>query len=439
MDAFMQTMNKKLAPIARAFDRNRYLDAIKNGFYGVMPFLIIGSFLLIFGNLPINGYEEFMINTFGSGWDRVFTIPYEATMSIMTLFVIMGSAKSLSKFYKVNELNGSIAAVVAFIIVTPFLVSSEATGIPTEAFGAAGLFLGIITSILSVEIIRFIEGRNITIKMPASVPSNIASSFTSLIPSFFVILVFTIIRLVFETTSFETAQNFIYEMLQAPLTHVGSSLPAMILINLFACVLWSFGIHGTVIIGAIMDPIWLSLTAENAKAYANGDVIPNVINTEFQSNFVQLGGAGCTLGLVLCMLFLARSKQYNTLGKLAIVPSIFNINEPVIFGTPIILNPLMIIPFILATIVALLMTYFAMASGLVPPTNGANLPWTIPPVISGFLLCGWRGAVLQIVTTLATTAIWYPFFKLSDDRAVNLEIINESGSEDVATIKPVSE
>lgn len=427
MDALMQTMNKKLAPIAKAFDTNRYLDAIKNGFYGVMPFLILGSFLLIFSNLPINGYSDFMAGLFGASWDRVFTIPYEATMSIMTLYVIMGSAKSLAKFYGVNELNGSIAGVVSFIILTPFISAADANGIPTEAFGASGLFLGIITSIITVEILHFVESKNITIKMPSSVPGNISSSFTSLIPSFFVIMIFTIIRLAFEVTTFGTAQNFIYQILQAPLTHVGSSLPAMILINLFACVLWAFGIHGTVIIGAIMDPIWLSLTAENAAAYANGAEIPNIINTEFQSNFVQLGGAGCTLGLVVCMVLVARSQQYKTLGKLAIVPSFFNINEPVIFGTPIILNPLMLIPFVLATLAALLVTYFAMATGLVPPTNGANLPWTIPPIISGFLLCGWKGALLQIVTTIGTTAIWYPFFKLSDNRALALENNAESG------------
>lgn len=257
--------------------------------------------------------------------------------------------------------------------------------------------------------------------MPESVPENISSSFTALIPSFFVILFFTVVRLGFESTSFGTAQNFIYEILQAPLTNIGGSLPAMIVINLFACLLWAFGIHGTVIIGAIMDPIWLSLTAENAAAYANGSDLPNIITTEFQSNFVQLGGAGSTIGLVICMVIFAKSTQFKTLGKLALAPSIFNINEPVIFGTPIILNPLMLIPFVLSTIVPLIVTYFSMAVGLVPLTNGVNLPWTTPPVISGFLLSGWRGAVLQITMILLTTAIWYPFFKLSDNQSKELE------------------
>lgn len=429
MNKIMQVMNKQMAPIALAFDRNRYLDAVKNGFYGVMPFLIIGSFLLIFANLPLAGYADFMTGIFGDGWDQFFTIPYDATMSIMTLYVVMGAAKSLAKYYKINELNASISAVVAFIILTPLIFEGDASGIPTDAFGATGLFLGLVTSMVSVEILRLVEGKNLTIKMPDSVPENIATSFTSLIPSFIVIMTFTIIFLIFESTSFGTAQNFIYEVIQAPLTHLGSSLPAMIVINLFACLLWAFGIHGTVIIGAIMDPIWLSLTAQNAAAYAAGSDLPNIITTEFQSNFVQLGGAGCTLGLVICMILVGKSKQFKTLGKLSFIPSLFNINEPVIFGTPIILNPVMLIPFVLATLTALLTTYFAMATGLVPLTNGVNLPWTIPPIISGFLLCGWKGAVLQIVTTLMTTAIWFPFFKFADNRALELEKVSEEENE----------
>ena len=194
-------------------------------------------------------------------------------------------------------------------------------------------------------------------------------------------------------------------------------------------VLWAFGIHGTVIIGAVMDPIWLSLTAENAAAYAAGNPLPNIINTEFQSNFVQLGGAGSTFGLVLCLVLFARAKQYKMLGKLGIAPSIFNINEPIIFGMPIVLNPLLLIPFVLSTMVALVVSYVAMSTGLVPPTNGINLPWTIPPIISGFLLSGWKGAVLQVVTLAITTAIYFPFFKIADNNAYALEQKEEQEQE----------
>lgn len=130
MNKFMEKINGKMVPIAQAFDSNRYLDAIKNGFFGVMPFLIIGSFLLIFGNLPIPGYEDFMISTFGSGWNKIFTIPFDATMNIMTLFVLMGISRSLARKYKINDLNSSIASVVAFIILTPFIFSGDASGIP---------------------------------------------------------------------------------------------------------------------------------------------------------------------------------------------------------------------------------------------------------------------------------------------------------------------
>ncbi|MDQ0360407.1 PTS sugar transporter subunit IIC [Breznakia pachnodae] len=420
MDNFMKLMNKKLAPIARWFDKNRYLDAIKNGFYGVMPFLIIGSFLLVFANLPIDGYADFMASIFGVGWDRVFTIPFDATMNIMTLYVIFAIARSLASHYKINDINAALSALVAFIILTPFI--EDGAGISAEAFGASGLFLGILTAILTVEILKFVIKRDIVIKMPASVPANISSSFTSLLPSFAVVMVFVTLRIGFEATSWGTVQNFIYSLIQAPLSNVGGSLPWMIFMNLFACLLWAFGIHGTVILGAIMDPIWIPMTAANAAAYAAGSEIPNIVNTEFQSNFVQLGGTGCTIGLVICMVIFAKSKQYKTMGKLSAVPSIFNINEPVIFGTPIVLNPIMLVPFVLGTVAAVVITYVAMASGLVPLTNGAALPWTIPPIISGFLLSGWQGAALQIFTIAVTTFIWFPFFKIADNNAQKLEL-----------------
>ena len=419
MDNFMQLMNKRLAPIARWFDKNRYLDAIKNGFYGVMPFLIIGSFLLVFANLPIEGYSDLMASVFGSGWDRVFTIPFDATMNIMTLYVIFAIARSLANHYQINDINAALSALVAFIILTPFI--ADGTGISAEAFGASGLFLGILSAILTVEILRFVIKKDIVIKMPASVPLNISSSFTSLLPCFAVVMVFVALRIGFEATSFETVQNFIYSLIQAPLSNVGGSLLWMVFMNLFACLLWAFGIHGTVILGAIMDPLWIPMTAQNAAAYAAGTNIPNIVNTEFQSNFVQLGGTGCTIGLVICMIIFAKSKQYKTMGRLSAVPSIFNINEPVIFGTPIVLNPLMLVPFALGSVAAVIITYAAMYTGIVPLTNGATLPWTIPPIISGFLLCGWKGAVLQIFTIAVTTCIWFPFFKIADNNARKLE------------------
>jgi len=136
--------------------------------------------------------------------------------------------------------------------------------------------------------------------------------------------------------------------------------------------LFSFGLHGPNILGAIMNPIWLSLTAGNADAYAAGTELPNIVNAQFYANFIKLGGAGSTIGLALLCLFVAKSTQFKTLGKLAFGPAIFNINEPLIFGMPIVLNPILMIPFILTPVILAILTYFVMSIGLVPLTNGGK-------------------------------------------------------------------
>jgi PTS system cellobiose-specific IIC component len=258
--------------------------------------------------------------------------------------------------------------------------------------------------------------------MPDSVPSNVARSFTALIPAFFVIVIFDLIRIGFSFTAYDTAQAFIFQILQTPLTALGSSLPATIVVLLFEGLLWSFGIHGSNIVGAVMQPIWLSLTADNAAAFSAHEALPHIVNYQFYSNFIKVGGAGGTLGLAILCVFVAKSAQFKTLGKLAIAPGIFNINEPLIFGIPIVLNPVMMIPFIITPVVLAIVAYFAMATGLVDFTNGTNLPWTTPPIVSGFLLNGWRGALLQVVQIGLSMAIYFPFFKLEDNKAYQLEL-----------------
>ncbi|KRN64283.1 PTS cellobiose transporter subunit IIC [Carnobacterium maltaromaticum] len=423
MDKFLDVLQEKMGPIAYKLDSNRYLSAIKTGFFGAMPILIIGSVFLLFANLPIPGYADFMASIMGENWTTYFMVPYDMTMNIMTIFVVFGIAKDLAHHYKVDDLAAVVIAVVAFFILTPTIADTGgANGIPTSNLGASGLFVGMITAILAVEISRWVEQRGWTIKMPDSVPSNVARSFTALIPAFFVIVIFDLIRIGFSFTAYDTAQAFIFQILQTPLTALGSSLPATIVVLLFEGLLWSFGIHGSNIVGAVMQPIWLSLTADNAAAFSAHEALPHIVNYQFYSNFIKVGGAGGTLGLAILCVFVAKSAQFKTLGKLAIAPGIFNINEPLIFGIPIVLNPVMMIPFIITPVVLVIVAYFAMATGLVDFTNGTNLPWTTPPIVSGFLLNGWRGALLQVVQIGLSMAIYFPFFKLEDNKAYQLEL-----------------
>lgn len=435
MSSVEKALNKLqdvLSPVAFKLDQNRYLSAIKAGFFAAMPLLIIGSIFLLFANLPINGYPEFMEGLLGEEWATYFMVPYNMTMEIMTPFVIVGMAKSMSKYYEVDDIGGIVVALVAFFILTPHLIDAEgAVGIPSLNLSASGLFVGMIATILAVEIYRMIIEKGWVIHLPESVPSNVARSFSALVPGFFVVLIFNFIRIGFTFISYETAQTFIFELLQSPLLALGRTLPATLVVFVFEMLLWSFGIHGSNIIRAVMDPIWLTLTSENAAAYSAGTVLPNIINAQFYGNFVKLGGAGATIGLAFCALFFAKSKQYKTLGKLSLGPAIFNINEPLIFGIPIVLNPIMIIPFILMPLIMGTLTYFVMTLGLVPLTNGANIPWTTPPIVSGFLLSGWRGAVWQVIQIGLSGVLYYPFFRILDQKAYLVETEGEEAAEEL--------
>lgn len=422
MNEFFEKMSNKLMPIAMKISGNRYLKAFREGFFGAMPVIIVGSIFLLFTSLPITGYDSFMAGILGENWSDIFMIPYRMSYGIMSIYIVVGVAKSLAEYYQVETREAIIVSLVAYFILTPIMYSEDGSrGLPMDNFGASGLFLGIIASCVAVEIYRLVTQRGWTIKLPGAVPKNVAKPFEALIPIAFVFVIFNFIRLGFASTAFVSAQNFIFSILQKPLQSLGSTLPATCLVLFIEAVLWCFGLHGSSVVSSVMNPIWYALSAENAAAVEAGLLPTNIVNYQFIANFVKIGGTSATLGLVLVMVITAKSSQYKALGKLGLIPSLFNINEPIIFGVPIVLNPIMAIPFILANISAAIVTYGATWLGLVPVTLGVEVPWTTPAIISGFLLCGWQGAILQVVIVLVSMAIYYPFFKIQDKQAYEKE------------------
>jgi PTS system cellobiose-specific IIC component len=426
MEKFMSFLEEKMVPIAGKLDQNRYLTAIKNTFIGAMPLFIIGSFFVLIAYLPIPGFADFMLNTFGESWQRTISLPNEVTMSMMTIYVVIGLSSNLSKSYHLDSMGAIFAALAAFLMATPvnlFAVEGTGNGIPVSALGSSGLFVGMLCAVLSVELLHFADKRGWKIKMPDSVPANVSTSFSTLIPILFVTLVFFAIRLGFSATSYGTLQSFIFSNLQKPLTSLGATLPALIIVMLVGGVLWTFGIHGGNIVGGIMQPVWLALTAENAEAIANGLPAPNIINFQFYNNFTKIGGWGATFGLCIFLLFFAKSQQFKAIGKLSILPTIFTINEPITFGLPIVMNPILMLPYIICPVVMAIVAYVSMDLGLVPYPNGVNIPWTTPPIIAGFLVSGWQGAVLNVVQIILSLLIYFPFAKAADMVALKAERI----------------
>ncbi len=416
MSRLMDTMENTLMPIAGKISGNRYLNAIRDGFTLALPLIIIGAMFLLVANIPIEGYPEFMAGIFGASWADFFNTVFNATMNLMTIFVIWGIANSLAGYYEVDGLSSAAITFSVFLVITPMSAFDNANYIPFEWMGAKGLFVAILTAILAVEIFRFVVKKGWTIKMPEGVPPSVSRSFSALIPAFIILVVFSLIRLGFAYTSYETVHGFIFTVLQQPLTVVSKGLGASLVANLFISLFWVFGIHGAQIVGAVMSPIWVSLSAQNLAAYDAGAALPNIVTQQFQEIYLQLGGSGCTLALCIAMLLFARSQQVKQLGRLAILPGLFNINEPITFGLPIVLNPIMMIPFILTPMVLSVVCYLAISWGFVPRPSGVIIPWTTPPIIGGFLIAGIRGALLQVVSIVISFFIYFPFFKVVDNQ-----------------------
>ncbi|SER61432.1 PTS system, cellobiose-specific IIC component [Gracilibacillus ureilyticus] len=429
MNKFMEFLENFLLPIADKLNNNRYLSALRDGFMVALPLIIFGSIFVVIANFPF--LDKILSEDALAAYQNALGPASAATLSIMGIFVIIGIGYKLVEQYELDAIYGGVVALAAFLILTPQVLEGVSGVIPTSTLGAQGMFLGIFTAFISAELYRFFVQKNWTIKMPPGVPGAVSRSFSALIPITLTLSVFLIIRIIFSYTPFETVQNFIYTVIQEPLTVLGSGLPATIVAVLLIQIFWFFGLHGQIIINSVFDPIWYALNDENLKAFQAGTELPNIVTKQFIDTFlVGMGGSGMTLAVVILIFMIGRSRQLKELGKLGGPAGFFNVNEPIIFGLPIIMNPIIIIPWLLAPVVITVITYFAMAIGLVPPPAGIIVPWTTPPILSGFLATGnaWQGAVLQIFNLFVVGLIWWPFLKVLDKNYYETEVKSEKSA-----------
>lgn len=444
----LKRLENILMPLAEKIGRNKYLMSIRDGFLISTPLLIVGSFFLLIANFPIPGWNDFFTNILGEGWDGFLAKPVSATFDVMALLAVVGIAYSFSEKMKVDKLFGAATALVSWLILMPYKVPVKAelsktgesffvNGIPTGWTGAKGIFIGIICAFAAVHIYSWVNKKGWVIKMPAGVPPTVTKSFAALIPAGVVMLVFFAINWLFALTPYENAFNFIYVILQTPLLNLGNTLGAMIIAYIFLHFFWFFGVNGGSVVGAVFNPILQTLAAENLQALKNGLPIPNIISQQFQDLFATFGGCGSTLSLLIAMLFFCKSKRVKELGKLALIPGVFGINEPIVFGLPIVLNPTILVPFMLVPTMNIVISYFAMRIGLVPYCNGIQIPWTTPPIISGLLATDWRGAVLQVILLVLGVLVYLPFIKMMDKQYL-LEEANAIEQEDDFSFDDIS-
>ncbi|HCB1503083.1 PTS system cellobiose-specific IIC component [Klebsiella oxytoca] len=418
-------LEQRMLPLAEKISSSIYLSALKSAFIALIPFLIVGSFFLLLTNFPVPGYSEFMTSLLGKGTLDKLNYGINASYGLMTLLVIVTFSKELVEKLKLSQ-STAILPIAIFFLMSPGSITTDSGEIVSAAyalvdFSSESMFLGIIVTVVTIKMIEFLENRTFTIKMPASVPSEIAKSFKSLVPILIVLLFWIIVKVLFEATHFGTPGKFISVMLQEPLLYLGNSIFSQLIAEMLISLFWFFGIHGDSIVTSVMGPIWQTLSAQNLAQTQGGLAATNIITQQFRDVYLIAGGTGFTGALLIAIWLVAKSTRLKQLSKLAAPAAIFNINEPIIFGLPIVLNPLMLIPFLITPIVLCTLTYIVIAIGWVPPTSGISIPWTTPIFISGFLTTGISGVVLQAVNLVIATVIYLPFIKVLDKQYLHEE------------------
>jgi len=425
MASIGEFLNDKVIPPVLTFVNTKPVTALKNGMMFVMPLTIVGAIFLLLGNLPIPAWTAWLATPgFPSTLAAIFTGVYVATFNLLGIVACMGITYSWVRNEGYEAAPAAFWALSTMILLTPLQVLPEGatepvTGvIPLVWSGSQGMVGGIIIAFFVSIVYTWFLRKDITIKMPDGVPPNVATAFTSLIPGVVIMLlasvVFGIFR-AFDTTMIEA----IYSAIQAPLQGLSDSLPGILIVAFLIPFLWFFGVHGSSIVAGVMSPIALANTAANQAILDSGQELTianggRIFTAQFLDNYVNMTGAGVTIGLVVYMLIWAKATQFKTLGRLGGAPAIFNINEPITFGTPIVMNPLLAVPFFLTPMINSTLLYIGMSTGLLPLFGGVLAPWTTPPIISGLIIGGWKHAVFQALLLVLAVAIYFLFARAAD-------------------------
>lgn len=378
---------------------------------------------MVIASFPIPGWEKYLgdIGVADYLWKGV-----DSSFGLLGLVASFGIAYFMARQYKVDGIPAGIVSLSSFITVTPFIRGEAGAGMPTAFMASKGLFVAMILGLINGYIYQWFINHNIQIKMPDGVPPAVSKSFSAIIPGAVTIVGWLIVYATLDKLSLPNLHEIAQVALGSPLGLLGNNVIGLLILIFLNSSFWFVGLHGGNVVNAVMKPLWLANLDANKVAYQTGETLPNIFTSVFMDNFVFIGGGGATIGLVLALGYLAHkkkaSKQLKTLAPITVIPGLFNINEPAMFGVPIVLNILLLVPFILAPMFNLLVAWGAMASGLVPLTY-TDPGWTMPPVISGLLATGSiSGSLLQIVLIVLDVLLYLPFviaiekrFKLLED------------------------
>ncbi|MCP5519141.1 MAG: PTS sugar transporter subunit IIC [Verrucomicrobiales bacterium] len=408
MDQANGFVNRRLVPALTAVSENTYMSAIRAGMVSVVPLTIIGGLFMVVSFLPVPGWEQ-IVEPFLS----LLEIPVTATFGLLAVFVCFAIGYDLGKRFNQEAVVSAGMATLIFLMIQ---IRREDQTLGMDGLGSQGLFTAILIALITVRVQKLFSDLNVVIKLPPNVPPIVYESFVSLTPMCFLVVVFWLVRFVAGVDINQVVQHTL-----APLLFALNTLPGILVYAFLVTMLWSVGINGDNAMDAIVAPIFLQFLATNVEAMTQGQPLPSITAYGFFTTFVNVGGTGATLALALIMLN-SKEPGFRKVSRVSLPTQIFQINEPIFFGFPIVLNPIFMVPYVLNALMLTTGTYLLMSWGLIQRPF-VNLPWTTPPIIGHYLVTGgdWRASVWGVISIGLAMLVYYPFAKAAERQRLRAE------------------
>lgn len=443
MQAIMNLLEKYVVPVAAKIGSIPWLVALRDSFIATLPITMAGSLATLLNALLSTYPAQWGMDGFVNAVQPIIQIDTVVSIGSLTIFAVFFAAMwgyHLAEAYQVDGVAGTLISLSAFFMginsnaslavpglskgAVKTLTTAGATyangslSVPnafaTGNLGSSSLFTAMIFGAIATVVYIWLMKKDISIKMPDTVPPAVSKAFTTLIPGIAALYVIAIITYLFQAFTGQAFGDWLSATIQAPLLHAGQGAGMVLLVSLLVQVFWFFGIHGPNVLAPILESIWGTSQIANIQAFQHGDALPyKWVRGSFDA-YVWFGGSGGTIVLLIAILISSKRADEKAVAKLALAPGLFNINEPVMFGLPIVLNAIYFIPFIVAPVLNTAIAYFVTMAGWVGPVKIA-VPWITPPILNALMATGfdWRAAVLALVNMIIAFFIWLPFVMAS--------------------------
>jgi len=394
-------VHRWVVPFLTALSDNLYMSAIRTGMVSVVPLTIIGGLFMVFSYLPVPGWEQKV-----EKYLPLLQVPVTATFGLLGVFVCFAIGYDLGKRFKQEAITSGMLATVVFLLIQVDLKEQTLT---MAGLGSQGLFTAILVALFSVRVQKFMLDHGAVIRMPASVPEAVQESFLSLTPMILLVAFFWVIRFVLGVDI-----NSVVQGAFKPLVFALNTLPGILVYAFLVTMLWSVGINGDNTMDAIVLPVFTQFLAANVAAMQAGTALPYVTANGFFTTFANVGGTGATIALALVLLN-SKDPGYRKVSRLSLPTQVFQINEPIFYGMPIVLNPIFMVPYVLSALVLTAGSYLLMDWGILQRPF-VNVPWTTPPIIGHYLVSGgdWKAAVWGACSILIAMGIYWPFARAAE-------------------------